>query len=176
MSRPARRGDVAAALLAVPDLSTAELRTEWERLHGAPPSTRLSPDMLRRGIGHKLQEAALGGLSTVLRRRLASLAGSTNGDDSSAGVGLAVASPPRLKPGATLLRDWHGQTHTVLVREGGFDYAGRRYSSLTEIARVITGTHWSGPRFFGLQWATRRSAARATVDSVVFSETADAAP
>ena len=60
-------------------------------------------------------------------------------------------------------------------REGGFDYQGRRYSSLTEIARGITGTHWSGPRFFGLQRAVRRSVGRGTVDSMDSSGTADAA-
>ncbi len=171
MSRHGGRGDLAAALAALPDLSTGDLRTEWERLHGAPPSTRLSPDMLRRGIGYTLQEAALGGLPAALRRRLMSIASS--GDDA-AGVSLAVASPPRLKPGATLLRDWHGQTHTVLVRDGGFDYQGRRYASLTEIARVITGTHWSGPRFFGLQRAARRSVGRDAVESVDVAEATDA--
>ncbi len=173
MTRHAGRGDLAAALARLPTLSTGELRTEWKRLHGAPPSTRLSPDMLRRGIGHALQEAARGGLPAALRRRLASFA--DGGNDNAAGAGLAVASPSRLKPGATLLRDWHGQTHTVLVREGGFDYQGRRYSSLTEIARGITGTHWSGPRFFGLQRAVRRSVGRGTVDSMDSSGTADAA-
>lgn len=173
MTRHTGRGDVAAALAALPDLNTGDLRTEWERLHGAPPSARLSPDMLRRGIGYSLQEAALGGLPAALRRRLAGLA--RGGDDNAAAVGLATASPARLKRGATLLRDWHGQTHTVLVREGGFDYQGRRYTSLTEIARVITGTHWSGPRFFGLQRAVRRSAGRGAADSMDSSGTADAA-
>jgi hypothetical protein len=157
----------------LPDLNTGNLRAEWERLHGAPPSARLSPDMLRRGIGHTLQEAARGGLPAALRRRLASFADGAN--DNAAGACLAVASPPRLKPGATLLRDWHGQTHAVLVRDGGFDYQGRRYTSLTEIARVITGTHWSGPRFFGLQRAARRLTGRGAVDPADVSEVTDAA-
>ena len=55
-----------------------------------------------------------------------------------------------LKTGATLVRQWRGFTHTVLVREDGFEYEGRRYRSLTVIAEQITGAHWSGPRFFGL--------------------------
>lgn len=54
------------------------------------------------------------------------------------------------KPGARLVREWHGRTHTVTVTEDGFEYAGMTYASLTKIARKITGTHWSGPRFFGL--------------------------
>jgi len=76
------------------------------------------------------------------------------GGDSGGRASLPAPSL-RLKPGATLLRDWQGQTHTVLVRDGGFDYQGRRNTSLTQIARIITGTHWSGPRFFGLQRARR---------------------
>jgi hypothetical protein len=55
-----------------------------------------------------------------------------------------------LKTGATLVRQWRGHTHTVLVRDEGFEYEGRRYRSLTVIAERITGTHWSGARFFGV--------------------------
>jgi hypothetical protein len=55
-----------------------------------------------------------------------------------------------LKPGARLVREWHGRTHTVTVAEDGFEYAGTTYPSLTKIAKKITGAHWSGPRFFGL--------------------------
>jgi hypothetical protein len=75
---------------------------------------------------------------------------------------------PRLRPGTTLVRRWHGRTHTVLVVEGGFEHQGRRYASLSPIARAITGAHWSGPRFFGLTRAApkpeagRHAAAAAT--------------
>jgi hypothetical protein len=55
-----------------------------------------------------------------------------------------------LKIGTTLVRQWRGHTHTVLVREDGFEYEGQRYRSLSVIAERITGAHWSGPRFFGL--------------------------
>jgi hypothetical protein len=58
-----------------------------------------------------------------------------------------------LKPGARLVREWRGRTHTVTVTEDGFEYAGTRYPSLTKIAKKITGAHWSGPRFFGLRAA-----------------------
>ena len=57
---------------------------------------------------------------------------------------------PSIKPGARLVREWHGRTHTVTVTEDGFEYAGTNYPSLTKIAKKITGAHWSGPRFFGL--------------------------
>ena len=55
-----------------------------------------------------------------------------------------------LRTGTTLVRRWRGHTHSVLVREDGFEYEGRHYRSLTVIAERITGAHWSGPRFFGL--------------------------
>ena len=62
-----------------------------------------------------------------------------------------------LKPGARLVREWHGRTHTVTVNEDGFEYAGMSYSTLTKVARKITGAHWSGPRFFGLVRAGART-------------------
>ena len=62
-----------------------------------------------------------------------------------------------LKTGASLVRRWHGHTHTVLVGEDGFEYDGRRYRSLTVIAERITGAHWSGPRFFGVNKRARPS-------------------
>ena len=70
-------------------------------------------------------------------------------------MGGQVAATPNLslKPGARLIREWGGRTHTVTVTEDGFEYGGRSYSSLTTIAKAITGAHWSGPRFFGLKAA-----------------------
>jgi hypothetical protein len=56
-----------------------------------------------------------------------------------------------LKPGTRLVREWHGVTHTVLILEDGVEWKGMRYRSLSVVAREITGAHWSGPRFFGLQ-------------------------
>ena len=63
-----------------------------------------------------------------------------------------------LKPGARLVREWRGRTHTVTVTEDGFEYAGTSYPSLTKIAKKITGAHWSGPRFFGLVTIPRQRA------------------
>ena len=56
-----------------------------------------------------------------------------------------------MKPGLRLVREWRGETHTVLVLEDGFEWNGERRRSLSVIAREITGTRWSGPRFFGLK-------------------------
>ena len=139
-----RRGVVAAAACLRRALSLDELRREWRRLyHSEPP--RISRDLLVRGIGYRLQEIEHGGLGKATRRKLKTLAKilRTTG---------RVAPDPglSLKPGARLVREWHGRTHTVTVTEDGFEYAGTSYPSLTKIAKKITGAHWSGPRFFGL--------------------------
>jgi hypothetical protein len=136
-------------------LTTADLQIEWRRLYRAAPPTRLSRDLLVRGVAHKLQEQVYGGLSPDTRRRLRSL---VEGPDKQNRPRAAPASP--LKPGTKLVREWRGHVHTVNVLNDGFDYRGRRYRSLTQIARLITGVHWSGPLFFGL--SKRRSVMETT--------------
>jgi hypothetical protein len=147
-------------LAALGGLGLDQLRAEWRRLHRAAPPVRLSRDLLLRSIAHRLQEDALGGLQPAAKHRLASL------DRGLTAKGEpAVAPAVRLKPGTTLVREWHGRTHTVLVlADCGFEHEGRRYASLTRLARSITGAHWSGPRFFGLRRGTRSADARAHAD------------
>ena len=125
--------------------SLDELRREWRRLyHRDPP--RISRDLLIRGIGYRLQEIEHGGLGKSTRRKLQTLAKALR-------ITGRVGPTPslNLKPGARLVREWHGRTHTITVTEDGFDYAGANYPSLSKIATKITGAHWSGPRFFGLR-------------------------
>lgn len=124
--------------------SLDELRREWRRLyHSDPP--RISRDLLVLGIAYRLQEIEHGGLGKATLRKLRTLAKTLHA------TGRVGPSPSlSLKPGARLVREWHGRTHTVTVTEDGFDYAGTCYPSLTTIAKKITGAHWSGPRFFGL--------------------------
>jgi hypothetical protein len=126
------------------DRPTPELRRAWRTLHHTGPPLGLSRDLIIRGLADKLQQHAHGGPSRALRRRLQILAGEFEKG--------ARSFDPRivLKSGGTLVRQWRGHTHTVLVREDGFEYEGQRYRSLTVIAERITGAHWSGPRFFGL--------------------------
>ena len=130
--------------LALDDASLDELRCEWRRLYRSEPP-RISRDLLIRGIGYRLQEIQHGGLGKSTRRKLKTLAKMFRTEG-------RVAPDPglSLKPGARLVREWHGRTHTVTVTEDGFEYAGTTYPSLTKIAKKITGAHWSGPRFFGL--------------------------
>jgi hypothetical protein len=113
-------------------------------LHHTGLPLGLSRDLIIRALANKLQECAHGGPSRGLQRRLRILAGEFD-------KGARSFDPGRvLKPGAILVRQWRGHTHTVLLREDGFEYDGQRYRSLTVIAQKITGAHWSGPRFFGV--------------------------
>jgi hypothetical protein len=129
---------------ALESASLDSIRREWRRLYRCEPP-KISRDLLVRGTDYRRQELEHGGLGKTTRRKLETLAkmfrttGRVGPDP-----GLA------LKPGARLVREWHGRTHTVTVTEDGFEYAGTTYSSLTKIAKKITGAHWSGPRFFGL--------------------------
>ena len=125
-------------------LSLEELRHEWRRLYRSEPP-RISRDLLIRGVGCRLQEIQHGGLGKSTRRKLKTLAKMFRTE------GRVAPDPDlSLKPGARLVREWHGRTHTVTVTDDGFEYAGTTYPSLTKIAKRITGAHWSGPRFFGL--------------------------
>lgn len=121
-----------------------ELRSEFKHLHHSE-APKLSRDLLVRAIGYRRQEIAHGGLGKATRRKLQTIAKALR---STGRVGPATSLS--LKPGARLVREWHGRTHTVTVTDDGFEYAGASYSSLTKVAKKITGAHWSGPRFFGL--------------------------
>lgn len=120
-----------------------ELKAEWVRRHAAPAPS-LSPDLLRLGIGYKLQEQRLGGMSRSTRSLLKQVTAQGTA------TGSSKSLPRKLTPGTRLVRDWHGVGHTVIVLDHAFEYDGRHWKSLTAIAKVITGTHWNGPRFFGL--------------------------
>ena len=133
------------------DRSTQELRCAWQTLHHTGPPLGLSRDLIVRGLADKLQQRAHGVPSRALQRRLRTLAAEFEKGTRSFDPGIV------LKTGATLVRQWRGHTHTVLVGEDGFEYDGQRYRSLTVIAEQITGAHWSGPRFFGLSKRTRPS-------------------
>ena len=123
-------------------LDRPTLRHAWREFHRAGPPLGLSRDLLIRALAYELQEHAHGGPSLALRRRLQSLAGAS--EKGAVDPGLVI------KAGTTLVRQWRGHTHTVLVHKDGFEHEGQLYRSLTAIAERITEAHWSGPRFFGL--------------------------
>jgi hypothetical protein len=133
------------------DRSTQELRCAWRTLHHTGPPLGLSRDLIIRGLADKLQQRARGGPSRAVQRRLRILAAEFEKGARSFDPGIVP------KTGATLMRQWRGRTHTILVREDGFEYEGQCYRSLTVIAERIIGAHWSGPRFFGLSKQARPS-------------------
>ncbi len=132
--------------LKLADLDTTVLRREWRRLYRSHPPLHIRRDLLVLAIAWKLQEKVHGGLTAAQKRRLAGIA-----EDLRKTGDLSAGPAIRMKPGLRLVREWRGETHTVLVLEDGFEWNGNRRRSLSAIAREITGTHWSGPRFFGLK-------------------------
>lgn len=125
----------------------ARLRAEWRRLHrGQPLLDGMTPSQMKRAIAWRLQEKIHGGLPPARIRELDRLARQLENDGD-----ISIGAGPLLKPGSRLVRRWHGQAYCVTALEDGFEFNDRHYSSLTQIAREITGTAWSGPRFFGLK-------------------------
>jgi len=142
----ATASSAAVAAEDIQGMSMNALRAQWRRLYRSPPPRHVRRDLLVRAVVWKYQDVASGTRSTPTLRRLKKLAEQleTHGN-------LAEPRSPTLRPGSRLLREWGGATHTVTVIENGFEWQGSRYRSLSEIACAITGTHWSGPRFFGLK-------------------------
>lgn len=98
------------------------------------PAPRISAELLRMGVAYRLQEKVHGGLSR----------------SSTTALKTSLGRGPTIKPGTRLVWSWSGRTVTVEVVENGFVFEDQQYASLSAIAREVTGTNWSGPRFFGL--------------------------
>lgn len=133
-------------IAALSEATSANLKDRWRALYGTEPPRPISRDLLVRALAYRIQEQSLGGLKPSTRRLLAQVAA-----DASARSPIQVAPAPALKPGTLLLREWHGTQHQVIVREDGIVFRGKPYKSLSQVAHRITGTKWSGPRFFGLK-------------------------
>ncbi len=136
---------IAKEIAELAELGAPELRERWQRIYRAKPPAGISRDLLIRAAAYRIQERGLGGLGGAAKRRLHSFV-QKMGSDASASFTLGAS----LKPGAKLIREWRGRTYSVIALEDGFNFEGRRYRSLSKIAREITGVRWSGPRFFGL--------------------------
>jgi hypothetical protein len=127
-------------------LSLGELKARWLELKGVPLPRFMRRELMRRAVAHAIQENTLGGLDAATQKRL------------EAHVRQILPSgeaPPRLprkvKTGTRLVREWQGKVHEVTVAPDGFIWNGERYRSLSQIARLITGTRWNGWVFFGLK-------------------------
>jgi hypothetical protein len=99
-------------------------------------------ELLARLLAWRIQVDAFGGLDATTIRLLQS--------------DRPPQSKPMLTPGTQVSREWQGRRHDVDVLDGRFRYAGAEYRSLSEVARVITGTRWNGLRFFGLRQAASK--------------------
>jgi hypothetical protein len=133
---------LASEIARLGSLTPAELRDEWRALTGQDAPS-LGTALLRRLLAQRLQEKRLGGLPAMVARELERAVASTQ-------VAAAVSTRITVSPGARLIREWNGRTIAVLTTETGFVWEEREYRSLTQIAREVTGAHWSGPRFFGI--------------------------
>jgi hypothetical protein len=143
------------SLTALAHLTTKELRGLWPQRFDSPPPARLRHALLIRMLAYRMQERQYGGLSPATRKKLRALAkaGKTP-------VLRDVVEMPRLTPGTHVIREWGNEMHQVTVETTGFVYRGQRYRSLSEIARRITGTRWSGPVFFGVKPSATGPASR----------------
>jgi hypothetical protein len=132
-----------------------DLRDMWkEKLESEPPAIR-SREVMVRLLAWRLQAEAFGGLDLPSERKLREIG------DALERTGVYSPQLRRdLSPGVVVTREWKGVVHRVVVTTGGFDYDGRRFKSLSDVARSITGTRWSGPRFFGLEQKPKRPARR----------------
>lgn len=131
-------------LAAIAAMSSVQKKAEWHRRTGTPAPEAFGSGLLGRALAHELQLKTLGGgLTKAELKQLAQF----NRKDAKVREGTASGS---VKPGTWLSRTWHGEVHNVVALDNGYEYRGTRHQSLSEIARLITGTQWSGPRFFGL--------------------------
>ena len=144
--------DLQRQLEQLKQLKPEELLKRWHALFGSNPPARIRSSLMVQAIARRLQEKALGGLKPSTQRLLHRVAEETNvGRKFSANIKKIA---PRA--GTVLVREWHGSKHQVSVLKDGFLYRSKKYGSLSQIARTVTGTQWSGPLFFGLKSRTEQ--------------------
>jgi DUF2924 family protein len=139
-------GQLTKELAVLPKLTMAELKERWRSLYETSPPPRIGRGLLTRAIAYRLQEEVFGGLKPSTKRLLERLAANV-----AAGQAPSLTAVPPASAGTVLMREWQGVTHEVTVLDHGVLYRKKRYRSLSEVARLITGCRWSGPLFFGLR-------------------------
>ena len=137
---------VSERLSALPLLEKQALVELWAELFAKSPPPKLRRDFMIPILAHRLQEEAFGALRLAARKRLDQLARAFT-----ARTDASFAQTSHLRPGTRLVRQWGNRVHVVNVESSAYEYQGVRYQSLSHIARVITGTRWSGPLFFGVK-------------------------
>jgi hypothetical protein len=142
--------ELEAEIEQIRSLPIDQLRALWRRTFKSSPPSAFAKDMLGRMICYHMQEKALGGLSRASQRLL---------DNIGEGKPAIETARRRLKPGTILVREYQGERHSVVVASDGFVWKEETYASLSIIARLITGTSWNGPKFFGLRLSIDNSEA-----------------
>ena len=145
---------ILARLAALKAMSVNELKAEWQALYDAPAPNN-SRTFLESRLAYRIQELTYGGPDKQTRRLLDLLADEVDGTLTRK---AQIADPRNPVVGTKLIREWDGVAHTVTVLREGFDWDGRRFKSLSAVARAITGTRWNGYRFFGLRERKRGEA------------------
>jgi hypothetical protein len=140
------RTKLTSEIAGLQSLDVEQLRARWRGLYGSEAPARFSRDLLMRAVAYRLQERSLGGLSRATCRLIERVVA-----DAQARRPLKLRPKRKLEPGAVLIREWGGVRHRVMVRERGFSFGGKEHRSLSEVARLITRSRWSGPLFFGLK-------------------------
>src|ERR1700722_4589423 len=136
---------LAAEILSLSKLDIDKLRERWKAIYGKAPSREIGRSFLTRAISYRLQERAYGGIKPSTSRLLARAA-------EERATGSSKRPQTRMaQSGTILIREWRGTAHRVTMLDDGVTFNGKRYRSLSEVAREITGSRWSGPRFFGLR-------------------------
>lgn len=148
-----RQEQIANEIGALVDLDLTELGARWLKVTGRPAPTAFRTEMLRRALAYEMQVAVFGGgLPASLKRHLRDLARAAREDRFDEALGTT-----HLKPGTMLMRVWEGKTENVMVTRDGYVWAGERYTSLSAIAKAITGTSWNGWTFFGVKRPSGRN-------------------
>jgi Protein of unknown function (DUF2924) len=137
---------LAAEIKGLSQLGIDELRECWKTLYGKAPSKEIGRSFLTRAIVYRLQERAYGGLKPSTSRLLARVA-----EETATGSSPKKPQTRMAQSGTILIREWQGSAHRVTMLDDGVSFNGKHYRSLSEVAREITGSRWSGPRFFGLR-------------------------
>ena len=143
-------------LTELPSLPFPALKDRWRSLYGTEPPAYKREHLVRR-LAYRIQELAYGGLPDATKAELEQIAEADERQPRKAGPAKKKATQALIQ-GTRLIREWDGRRHEVTVADGGFDYNGKRYRSLSAIAKIITGGHWSGPYFFGLNRGKQEAA------------------
>jgi hypothetical protein len=149
------RAGIEAEIDRVRSLGVDALRSLWRTTFHSSPPPGFTKDLIARFLSWHIQEQAFGGLDPKIAKLL---------DGLSRGDNAGADRLRRLKPGTVLLREYQGNRHTVTFVPNGYLWGETTYTSLSTIARAITGTAWNGPRFFGLRSVKRRAASSGVAD------------